>query len=213
RPMIGTTAGVPLALIREIRDSSDVYSVTFSPDGQRILVGEDDGSSIFDATSGALVRKFKDDKDGLYRNSIFSPDGRFVVQSQNHLGGDAGLIFWDAASGALVRSVAAPLISSVAFMPDGKHIMTGSAAGFAALWDASSGAKVREYKKDKGEAWTTKVSPDGKLLLTLGGRWKTLPVRLLDVATGAFIKEFKNEGVVEDIAFSPDGRKFLSGSN
>src|SRR6185295_11729327 len=81
---------------------------------------------------------------------------------------------------ALVRAVAhnrlaatfgghREMVTSVAFSPDGKTVLTGSVDNTAKLWPASGGAALATFTGH--DAWITSVafSPDGKTVLTGAG--------------------------------------------
>ena len=57
-------------------------------------------------------------------------------------------------------------MTSVAFSPDGKHILTGHDDNKARLWDAATGVLLREFTGHT--SWVTSVafSPDGRYVLT-----------------------------------------------
>ena len=92
---------------------------------------------------------------------------------------------WDAATG---QPVGAPLnghtdeVTSVAFSPDGKRIVTGSDDKTVQVWDAATGQPVGPPLKGHTDAVTSVAfSPDGKRIVS-GSADKT--VRVWDAATG-----------------------------
>jgi uncharacterized caspase-like protein len=89
---------------------------------------------------------------------------------------------WDAASGKEIRTFQGDNgVSSVAFSPDGKRVLTGSWRNQTArLWDAASGEEIRAFR---GHAVNSVAfSPNGKHVLT-GSYWDQT-ARLWDVASG-----------------------------
>jgi WD40 repeat protein len=108
-------------------------------------------------------------------------------------------------------------VTSVAFSPNGRYVLTGSRDNTAILWDAATGIEIERFEGN--EFWVTSVafSPDGQLILT-GCRDGT--VRLWEVANGKEVRRFavKSSGNavppgIDSVAFSPDGRSVLIGSD
>jgi tetratricopeptide (TPR) repeat protein len=87
-------------------------------------------------------------------------------------------------------------VLAVAFSPDGKSLLTGSADHTARLWDAATGHPIGQPMKHQGSVGTVAFSPVVKLILSVGGNtarlWK-VPivegdvrrlVNWIDVVTG-----------------------------
>jgi WD40 repeat protein/uncharacterized caspase-like protein len=102
-------------------------------------------------------------------------------------------------------------ISSVAFSPDGKQVLTGSSDETARIWDAATGNEIRKFAGHTEGIESVTISPDGKHVLT-GGDDNT--ARLWDAATGNEVCQFKgHKSRVTSVAFSPDGKQVLTGSS
>ena len=102
-------------------------------------------------------------------------------------------------------------VFAVAFSPDGKAVLTGSADKTARLWDAATGQPIGAPLQHQGRVSAVAFSPDGKTILT-GSEDKT--ARLWDAATGQPIgAPMQHQGPVRAVAFSPDGKAALTGSN
>ncbi|KAF7371498.1 WD-REPEATS-REGION domain-containing protein [Mycena venus] len=118
---------------------------------------------------------------------------------------------WPAALGVLEGHTGS--VKSVAFGPDGKHIVSGSNDHTVCLWDAESGAPLGDPLKGHTD-WVTSVafSPDGKHIVS-GSNDHT--VRLWDAESGAPRGDSLkgHTDLVTLVAFSPDGKHIVSGSN
>jgi WD40 repeat protein len=141
-----------------------------------------------------------------------SPDGRMAV-TQTETDSNR-LRLWDTATG-YARGV--PLqghtkrVQSVAFSPDGKTLVSGSADATLRMWDAATGQpRGAPLQGHTGEVWTVAYSPDGRTLVS-GSFDNTL--RLWDANTGQSRGE-PMQGHPRDrkatIAFSPDSGVLVS---
>ena len=131
-------------------------------------------------------------------------------------------------------------VTSLAFSPDGKKIVSGSPWGAVKLWDVSTHRNIATFETIAPVAF----SPDGTILVTGRGLWDVATQRniatfaksggclalspdgkmlvlgaydgtitLWDVATKRDIFTFEaHTGYVDSVAFSPDGKMFASGA-
>ena len=99
-------------------------------------------------------------------------------------------------------------VSSVAFSPDGKLVLTGSEDNTAKLWDLN-GRKIQSFSGHDTTVISVAFSPDGKTVLT--GSWDKT-AKLWDL-NGREIQSFSGHAdAVRSVAFSPDGKTVLTGS-
>lgn len=112
---------------------------------------------------------------------------------------------------ALVRIFAGHLwwVSSVAFSPDGRQVLTGSDDFMAGLWEASSGKQLRIFAGLQSLINSVAFSPDGGQVLT--GSVDGM-VRLWEASSGKPLCTLEgHQSGVNRVAFSPDGRLLVTG--
>lgn len=113
-------------------------------------------------------------------------------------------------------------IRAAAYSPSGQFLATMGSDNTLLLWDAESGVQIKEFKQPT-DLFALAFSPDGKFILTGGGRYERNEARdelvgthrnayaiLWDVATGKRVQQYDVQRVTS-VAFSPDGRLVLIG--
>jgi WD40 repeat protein/serine/threonine protein kinase len=189
-----------------------VLSVAFSPNGQLLATGGEDGTAkVWDARTGQELFTFKGR--AAVNSVAFSPDGQRLSAAS---GGTAQI--WDARTGIELLTIGRTIgpVWSVAFSPDGLRLATGSGdiagglEGRTQVWDASTGRELLTIQNHTGPVLSVAFSPDSMHLAT-GSQGRT--GKVWDSRTGHEILSFEvHTGPVWSVAFSPDGLRLATGS-
>jgi WD40 repeat protein len=138
------------------RSGDGILSLAYSPDGKYLASGSrNDVVRLWDATTGQLVRTFKDH---WVWALAFSPDGKQLVTA----GSNKVVRLWDVDTGKEVHQMRGhkATIKSVAFTPYNNSIISGSDDHTVRLWRVSDGSQVSAYE---GHTWgvnAVAISPD-----------------------------------------------------
>jgi len=186
-----------------------VSSVSFSPDGTKILsgasyTGSDKTVKIWNKTTGALIRTFN--SNNYICEAAYSPDGSKILAGTS--GGYASL--WSADSGTLLRTFSGHSfdVLSVDFSPDGQRIITGGYDKSVKVWDAANGTVYNTFaRSDRVDA--VRFSPDGSKILVGGAS-----TALIDLQTGSILRNtYCGWGRVNSLAFSPTGSSYATATS
>ena len=187
-------------------------SVTFSPDGDRLATGREDGSVIVWDTATWQETLTLSGHTSAITDLAFSPDGlRLAAGSE-----DGQVSVWDleaSAAGstnnqALTLSGHTDYLNSIVFSSDGSRLATASVDDRAIIWDALTGELLQTLEVSSGGFSFSNgaaFSPDGRYLLT--GDWDGV-LKVWDAGTGEML--FMESGFVTPFSLSPDGTRLAS---
>jgi WD40 repeat protein/tRNA A-37 threonylcarbamoyl transferase component Bud32 len=205
---------------RSLRGHTDRVSCgRFSPDGRLFASGAVDHTLVLWETSEWRPLQSFTDLGGTVRQLAFSPDSKLLVTAGR---GNHQVRLWDIVPGgskelphpsARLRQVLrghAGDVLAVAFSPDGRRLATGGDDGRMTVWDAATGKEIYSLAKIYDYVLHVDFSPGGDLLAVSGGN--SPAVKLCDAATGRVRRTLEGHSgqVVNQLAFSPDGKRLAS---
>jgi WD40 repeat protein len=217
-------------MVRELALSGiSVYSVAFSPDGTKLVVGSDSLSfngalSLWSVATGQLIEKFAVGSDAQVYSVAFSPDGDTIAAGGGHDTTSTVpylLQLWSASSGALLQDMnpgTSLKVDSVAFSPDGTKLAaagyissTFSSTGILTLWNVSTGTVVYTSSDGVGIS-SVAFSPDGTTLAAAEANYVNNAyvgvLNLWNAATGKITSSLPTLATnsVNTVAYSLDGK-------
>ncbi len=214
-------ANPPTATLLKAHDSW-VHALLFSKDGATLVSGGCDGRLIWWPMAEAEPKPIRtlDGHRGWVRNLALSVDGTMMASCGN----DRLVVLWNLASGERMFELSAHErdVYTVAFHPDGQHLLSGDLMGKIHIWSLSErkllrtidAAPLHTYeggqRVDFGGVRTLAVSPDGSTILAgglhkasnpLGAVHEPLLMRF-DFATGELRKSHIAEGITGGVVWN-----------
>ena len=186
-----------------------VRSINQTAGGKRLVVGCNDAIvRVFDLAAEPgkprLLETFAG-HGGSLRSVAASADGAMIVSG----GTDNTLRQWHS---PVVTATAAHrgAIAQAAFTPDGKHLLTASADGKAAVWDAQSLAHVRSLIEDKTPLLGVAVDPANERVAVINNK-STL--QLFDRQTGEPLAQWQSPDKLRAVTLGAEGQILLGGES
>lgn len=176
------------------------WKVAISPDAGTLATADERGTvAVWDARTGALRTRHGEPGEGGALALRFSPDGRLLVSS----GHDDRVWLWDVGSGDLLwhASGLAGGTRSGDFSASSLDLAMVGEAGLFRYGTTRSVALDAWRSPDRGRPSSLSVSPRGEVALA----WTDGPPEILLPGGGRAADQPLPDGVIDTVAFSPDG--------
>jgi WD40 repeat protein len=190
---------------RRLKGHTDrVYAAALSPDGQRVASSAYEELLLWDACSGALIRRLPLPGKRSLRALAFHPDSRLLAAVCS-----PGLLVWDTETGELLESLwpyeeRASGVNCVAFSSDGKTLFSDEG-----LWDTQTWALRCTVHGHRWGIRSVASAPDGSVVATGG---EDAAIKLWDARTGSLVRCLAaQEFPVTSLSLSSNGRRLVSG--
>lgn len=207
-----------------------INALTFSPDGQNLVVGGHHELTVWSAADGKLLKRVRTRAERAY-GLAFLPDGKLAVAG-GRPGQEGDVKVYDLSAKPTATENGVPVLDGVtdkkvmiaqlldsddsvlclAISPDGKKLAAGGCDRTVRVWDIAGGATKAKLEQtiENHADWVlgVAISADGKYLVS-AARDKT--AKVWDLAAKESVMTFPDhQNIVYSVAVSKDGKTGFS---
>jgi len=179
----------------------EVYAVAAMADGRRVVsAGWDMRIAVWELETGRLLAALRND--APISELAVTADDRLIVTVD--FTGKVKL--WDVAGAREIRTLKGAT-GPIAFTPDGRQLVTGTAERRLARWDVTSGGLLARFGHSAEPAAPMAVTPDGRAVIV----GDVDQLKVWGLRSGRLVGRHGGHGAaVKAIAVTPDGARILS---
>ncbi len=142
-------------------------TVALSPDGRALALECNRSINVIAPADNKILLQSKQTLASWVRSVAFAPDGKLVAavtaRSWTERAQPGALVLWDVEGWAQRKPMPATSgLLSVAFMPDGRFIVTGGYDSVIRFWDVEAGQESAQLRGHLSQVNAVAVSPDGR---------------------------------------------------
>ncbi|MEI6233377.1 MAG: c-type cytochrome domain-containing protein [Planctomycetota bacterium] len=186
-----------------------VTALVFSPDGSELVVGGVRELTVWNASTGALVRRISNVAPRIFALA-FHPDAAVIAAAGGAPGEFGEVRLFDFKTGEMRMQVAGSIdaIMDVKFSPDGKRLATAGADHHINIFTVETGARIRHLSVHSDAVTSVAFSPDGKQLASVG---LDRSAKVFDIESGKLVSTYREHtGPLYAVAFAPGGKEIIS---
>lgn len=194
--------------------SGTVSAVSFSPDGKRLITGDDRVLRIWDTASHQLLDTWRN-HNSVTSKIAYQPQGTQVATANYSTDADNNPIdvairLWDPNTGKILHELPGHtnLIYGLEYSADGTQLASASWDGTIRVWDVRTGKSFNLAASSP--IWDVAFSPNGRTMATAGNDGKAL---LWDLSTRRVIETHESKQPVFAVAYGPDGNLWATAGN
>ncbi|BCL33908.1 NACHT and WD40 repeat domain-containing protein [Nostoc sp. MS1] len=191
-----TNAHFSKSVFRQIFGS--VLSAAFSPDGEFLATGDDNGEVHLWRVADAQLHLSLKGNTLAIQSLCFSLDGQTLISHS----ADQSIQFWDLNTGQTTRTIQryTSQVLAIASHPTGNILVSRGRNQTVSLWDLSTGKAFATLQDQSNQIQVVALSADGALLATAGG---DEPIRVWNADTGEYLHSFYgHRAAIQSLAWS-----------